>query len=74
MPLKATERDVFEFFSKAGKVGKSYRKKLSILMMWHAISILTSFFLQVRDVKLIMDRNSRRSKGVGYVAVLIFSF
>ncbi|XP_061949748.1 uncharacterized protein LOC133673111 isoform X1 [Populus nigra] len=40
MPLKATERDVYEFFSKAGKV---------------------------RDVRLIMDRNSRRSKGVGYV-------
>lgn len=38
--LKATERDVFEFFSRAGKV---------------------------RDVRLIMDRNSRRSKGVGYV-------
>ncbi|CAA0823548.1 Splicing factor- CC1-like [Striga hermonthica] len=40
MPLKATERDVFEFFSQVGKV---------------------------RDVKLIMDRNSRRSKGVGYI-------
>ncbi|GAB4847699.1 hypothetical protein Ancab_026761 [Ancistrocladus abbreviatus] len=40
MPLKATERDVFEFFSQAGKV---------------------------RDVRLIMDRNSRRSKGVGYI-------
>ncbi|KAG6774088.1 hypothetical protein POTOM_021437 [Populus tomentosa] len=40
MPLKVTERDVYEFFSKAGKV---------------------------RDVRLIMDRNSRRSKGVGYV-------
>ncbi|KAL1567957.1 RNA-binding protein 39-like [Salvia divinorum] len=40
MPLKATERDAFEFFSQAGKV---------------------------RDVKLIMDRNSRRSKGVGYI-------
>ncbi|CAJ2641617.1 unnamed protein product [Trifolium pratense] len=40
MPLKATERDVYEFFSKAGKV---------------------------RDVRLIMDRNSRRSKGVGYI-------
>lgn len=25
------------------------------------------FFFQVRDVRLIMDRNSRRSKGVGYV-------
>lgn len=24
-------------------------------------------FFQVRDVRLIMDRNSRRSKGVGYV-------
>uniref|UniRef100_A0A5B7AU51 Putative RNA-binding protein 39 n=1 Tax=Davidia involucrata TaxID=16924 RepID=A0A5B7AU51_DAVIN len=40
MPLKATERDVYEFFSKAGKV---------------------------RDVRVIMDRNSRRSKGVGYI-------
>ncbi|KAL4578016.1 hypothetical protein LXL04_014131 [Taraxacum kok-saghyz] len=40
MPLKATEYDVYEFFSKAGKV---------------------------RDVRLIMDRNSRRSKGVGYI-------
>ncbi|CAI0428297.1 unnamed protein product [Linum tenue] len=40
MPLKAMERDVYEFFSKAGKV---------------------------RDVRLIMDRNSRRSKGVGYI-------
>ncbi|OIW00454.1 hypothetical protein TanjilG_05804 [Lupinus angustifolius] len=38
MPLKATERDVYEFFSKAGKV---------------------------RDVRLIMDRHSKRSKGVG---------
>ncbi|KAB5547502.1 hypothetical protein DKX38_010908 [Salix brachista] len=40
MPLKAAERDVYEFFSKAGKV---------------------------RDVRVIMDRNSRRSRGVGYV-------
>ncbi|XP_059624407.1 uncharacterized protein LOC132267287 [Cornus florida] len=40
MPLKAAERDVYDFFSKAGKV---------------------------RDVRLIMDRNSRRSKGVGYI-------
>uniref|UniRef100_A0A2N9IGG2 RRM domain-containing protein n=1 Tax=Fagus sylvatica TaxID=28930 RepID=A0A2N9IGG2_FAGSY len=38
--LKANERDVYDFFSKAGKV---------------------------RDVRLIMDRNSRRSKGVGYI-------
>lgn len=40
MPLKANEKDVYDFFSKAGKV---------------------------RDVRLIMDRNSRRSKGVGYI-------
>ncbi|CAL9037716.1 unnamed protein product [Musa banksii] len=40
MPLKVTERDVYEFFSQAGKV---------------------------RDVRLIMDHNSRRSKGVGYI-------
>ncbi|XP_054777097.1 uncharacterized protein LOC129285423 [Prosopis cineraria] len=38
--LKADERDVYEFFSRAGKV---------------------------RDVRLIMDRISRRSKGVGYI-------
>lgn len=38
--LKADERDVYEYFSRAGKV---------------------------RDVRLIMDRNSRRSKGVGYI-------
>ncbi|KAF8410382.1 hypothetical protein HHK36_002910 [Tetracentron sinense] len=38
--LKADERDVYDFFSRAGKV---------------------------RDVRLIMDRNSRRSKGVGYI-------
>ncbi|KAF9618517.1 hypothetical protein IFM89_001918 [Coptis chinensis] len=38
--LKADEKDVFQFFSRAGKV---------------------------RDVRLIMDRNSRRSKGVGYI-------
>ncbi|KAJ6838162.1 putative RNA-binding protein 39 isoform X1 [Iris pallida] len=38
--LKADERQVYEFFSSAGKV---------------------------RDVRIIMDRNSGRSKGVGYV-------
>ncbi|XP_022896694.1 RNA-binding protein 39-like isoform X2 [Olea europaea var. sylvestris] len=38
--LKAVERDIYEFFSKAGKV---------------------------RDVHLIMDRISRRSKGIGYI-------
>ncbi|CAL0316221.1 unnamed protein product [Lupinus luteus] len=38
--LKADERDVYELFSRAGKV---------------------------RDVRLIMDRNSRRSKGFGYI-------
>ncbi|KAF6135872.1 hypothetical protein GIB67_038944 [Kingdonia uniflora] len=38
--LKADERDVYDFFSRAGKV---------------------------RDVRLITDRNSRRSKGVGYI-------
>ncbi|KAG8368067.1 hypothetical protein BUALT_Bualt15G0006800 [Buddleja alternifolia] len=41
--LKASERDVYEFFSMAGKV---------------------------RDVQLIMDRNSRRSKGVGVFALI----
>ncbi|KAK6259010.1 hypothetical protein SCA6_013484 [Theobroma cacao] len=54
MPLKATERDVYEFFSKAGKVSQ--------VSLGYAISCL-----KVRDVRLIMDRNSRRSKGVGYI-------
>ncbi|XP_010548117.1 PREDICTED: RNA-binding protein 39-like [Tarenaya hassleriana] len=40
LALKATERDVYEFFSRAGKV---------------------------RDVRIIMDRISRRSRGIGYV-------
>lgn len=38
--LKADERDLFDFFSKAGKV---------------------------IDVKIIMDRNTRKSKGFAYV-------
>ncbi|GLT86050.1 hypothetical protein SLE2022_042130 [Rubroshorea leprosula] len=40
LSLKASERDIYEFFSRAGKV---------------------------RDVRLIMDRITRRSKGVGYI-------
>lgn len=38
--LKAEDRDIYEFFSKAGKV---------------------------IDVKIIMDRNTRKSKGFAYV-------
>ena len=38
--LKAEERNLFEFFSKAGKVV---------------------------DVKIIMDRNTRKSKGFSYI-------
>ena len=30
-------------------------------------------YFQVRDVRLIMDRNSRRSKGVGYVLLLVYN-
>ncbi|KAG5575265.1 hypothetical protein H5410_055399 [Solanum commersonii] len=51
MPLKAAERDVYEFFSQAGKVS----------------SLGPPYCCMVRDVRLIMDRNSRRSKGVGYI-------
>jgi len=40
LPLRANERDLFDFFGKAGKV---------------------------RDVRLISDRNSRKSKGFGYI-------
>lgn len=38
--LKADEKDIFEFFSRAG---------------------------QVEDVRIIMDRNTRRSKGFAYI-------
>ncbi|AEC06559.1 Splicing factor, CC1-like protein [Arabidopsis thaliana] len=47
--LRATERDVYEFFSRAGKV-------CPFLCRFH-----------VRDVRIIMDRISRRSRGIGYV-------
>jgi hypothetical protein len=40
LPLKADERDLFEFFSKAGTV---------------------------EDVRIIMDRNTRKSKGFAYI-------
>jgi len=40
LPTNATERDVWKFFEKAGKV---------------------------RDVRLISDKNSRKSKGFGYI-------
>ena len=40
VPTRADERDIFEFFSQAGKVS---------------------------DVRIIVDRNSRKSKGFAYV-------
>lgn len=40
LPLRASEDDIMDFFSKVGKV---------------------------RDVRLITDRNSRKSKGIGYI-------
>ncbi|CAK7338061.1 unnamed protein product [Dovyalis caffra] len=60
MPLKATERDVYEFFSKAGKLVSEPKIDPDFGDGRH-----------VRDVRLIMDRNSRRSKGVGYVALCL---
>ncbi|CAN1199328.1 RNA-binding protein 39 [Linum perenne] len=65
MPLKATERDVYEFFTKAGKVSNVIF--LFTCNCWSMSADLMSFIFQVRDVRLIMDRNSRRSKGVGYI-------
>lgn len=40
LPIKADERDVFQFFSRAGKV---------------------------TDIRMIMDRNTRKSKGLAYI-------
>ncbi|KAI8540693.1 hypothetical protein RHMOL_Rhmol08G0005900 [Rhododendron molle] len=61
MPLKATERDVYEFFSKAGKI---LMRVIEINFLPVAVNAPLP---SVRDVRLIMDRNSRRSKGVGYI-------
>ncbi|CAN1847808.1 RNA-binding protein rsd1 [Linum perenne] len=65
MPLKATERDVYEFFTKAGKTPTVFSIRV-IIVFFHNCNLVSSIF-QVRDVRLIMDRNSRRSKGVGYI-------
>lgn len=59
-----------------GKDGDFFSVQLSL--EWHFKFLMTgclmlvdhnllTLLLQVRDVRLIMDRNSRRSKGVGYV-------
>ena len=40
LPLKVTDRELYRFFEKAGRVN---------------------------DIRLIHDRNTRRSKGIGYV-------
>lgn len=61
-------------FHKLERLVKVIIETRLILMMWHVVSILTSLYLQVRDVKLIMDRNSRRSKGVGYVVLVLIFF
>lgn len=63
--LKANEYDVYEFFSRAGKV---CCLPCSVLLILQLCLLTTHNFPlpQVRDVRLIMDRNSRRSKGVGY--------
>jgi RNA-binding protein 39 len=40
LPLKATEKELFQFFSSAGQIG---------------------------DVRIIVDRNTRKSKGFAYI-------
>ncbi|KAK8644484.1 hypothetical protein V6N13_123790 [Hibiscus sabdariffa] len=67
MPLKATERDVYEFFTKAGKVSQVYDPLPSVSSSIMTFLCLNILYMWVRDVRLIMDRNSRRSKGVGYI-------
>lgn len=43
----------------------SISEKLARLGHFSVRLIMFCFFYQVRDVRLIMDRSSRRSKGVG---------
>ncbi|EMS55916.1 RNA-binding protein 39 [Triticum urartu] len=62
LSLKADERDVYEFFSRAGKEYDAVDFYRCVL-----VNSNCSVLKLVRDVRLIMDRNSRRSKGVGYI-------
>ncbi|GMP37484.1 hypothetical protein CsSME_00009137 [Camellia sinensis var. sinensis] len=83
--LKADERDVYDFFSRAGKI-RSCKCTIYKILAGNQSHLLETHLLcacltcccpqkfraswaahcgAVRDVRLIMDRNSRRSKGVG---------
>ncbi|XP_044074202.1 RNA-binding protein 39-like isoform X3 [Siniperca chuatsi] len=65
-------RDLEDFFSAVGK-GESdtIRMKCAVLvvLMLLAVAVVTAAVvrLQVRDVRMISDRNSRRSKGIAYI-------
>lgn len=61
-------RDLEDFFSAVGKVGSV--RCTYCPASCHLEIILHLFFLtylQVRDVRIISDRNSRRSKGIAYI-------
>lgn len=68
-------RDLEEFFSAVGKVrpagtGSTEQVGLYQLELLDVTVFLDGFVhvgLQVRDVRMISDRNSRRSKGIAYV-------
>ncbi|KAK7318480.1 hypothetical protein RJT34_03182 [Clitoria ternatea] len=71
MPLKATEKDVYEFFSKAGKVSRFefdllLQLNCDVLPAKALISVsIGTLITSCEDVRLIMDRYSRCFKGVG---------
>jgi hypothetical protein len=67
-----------EFFTSFNSIHCSHTHKccgiilreliFSSLSLKSIVTMLLCLSSQVRDVRLIMDRNSRRSKGVGYVS------
>ncbi|CAL5323287.1 unnamed protein product [Camellia sinensis] len=78
---QADERDVYDFFLRAGKLQSklSIGDPLSLCMLALQLPPEVSCFLghslwgfnfQVQDVRLIMDRNSRCSKRVGFIEFL----
>lgn len=70
-------RDLEDFFSAVGKVRQSQTCCLGLLTQFHFSQSshlspgrgrdVSGLFRQVRDVRMISDRSSRRSKGIAYI-------
>lgn len=63
-------RDLEEFFSKVGQVShfcKPWPVFMHSLIFYFCNWVFEQCYFQVADVRIISDRNSRRSKGIAYV-------